>query len=316
MSDFFVSYTSADAAWAEWISFILEEEGWSVTVQAWDFRPGSNFVLEMQKAASEAARTIMVLSPDYLKSQFASPEWAAAFVQDPKGLERKVVPVMVRSCKPAGLLTSIVHINLVGADEKLGRKRLLDGINAARTKPLERPAFPGGGTIAHQEHKPFPGPASPVRSPVYVPEVKRSLTDADRRRFGRHAFDLIRSHFATGLKELAEQTGSVECDFQRDTSTEFEAEVFLDGKSVCRCRVWFGGMLSNDGISYAEGQTRYVNNACNEILAVSDEGGNLYLKSILGAGFGQFDRIFDLKRLDSQQAAAYLWRRFVSPLER
>ena len=76
MADFFVSYTSADKAWAEWIGYVLEEEGFAVDIQVWDFRPGNNFVLEMQRAATEADRTIMVLSPDYLKSQFASPEWA------------------------------------------------------------------------------------------------------------------------------------------------------------------------------------------------------------------------------------------------
>ena len=68
MADFFVSYTSADEQWAEWIGYVLEEEGLGVILQAWDFRPGSNFVLEMQRAASEAERTIMVLSPDYMKS--------------------------------------------------------------------------------------------------------------------------------------------------------------------------------------------------------------------------------------------------------
>jgi TIR domain len=53
MADFFVSYTSTDKAWAEWIGFILEEEGFTVVIQAWDFRPGSNFVLEMQRAAKK-----------------------------------------------------------------------------------------------------------------------------------------------------------------------------------------------------------------------------------------------------------------------
>ena len=85
MADFFVSYTSADKAWAEWIGFVLEEEGFTVVGQAWNFRPGSNFVLEMQRVASAADRTIMVLSPDYLKSQFASAEWAGSFAQDPQG---------------------------------------------------------------------------------------------------------------------------------------------------------------------------------------------------------------------------------------
>ncbi|NEI53222.1 TIR domain-containing protein [Rhizobium leguminosarum] len=62
MKDFFISYTHADVKWAEWIAFVLEEESFSTIIQAWDFRPGSNFVLEMQNAAATAARTIIVLS--------------------------------------------------------------------------------------------------------------------------------------------------------------------------------------------------------------------------------------------------------------
>ena len=159
MAEFFVSYTSTDKAWAEWIGFVLEEEGFTAVIQAWDFRPGSNFVLEMQRAATEADRTIMVLSPDYLKSQFASPEWAAAFAQDPQGLKRKLVPVMVRQCQPPGLLSSVVHISLVGEDESAAQGLLLNGLNAKRAKPAQRPSFPGAG--AGRPHKAFPGPASP-----------------------------------------------------------------------------------------------------------------------------------------------------------
>jgi hypothetical protein len=38
--DFFVSYTQADEAWAEWIAWELEEAGYSVKMQDWDFLPG------------------------------------------------------------------------------------------------------------------------------------------------------------------------------------------------------------------------------------------------------------------------------------
>ena len=68
--DFFVSYNKADRSWAEWTAWQLEEEGYTTAIQAWDFRPGSNFVLEMQKAASNAERTIAVLSQDYLDAEF------------------------------------------------------------------------------------------------------------------------------------------------------------------------------------------------------------------------------------------------------
>jgi TIR domain len=83
MKDFFISYTKADQPWAEWIAWKLEEAGYSTVIQAWDFRPGGNFVLEMQKAASGTENTIVVLSPAYLQSEFTQPEWAAAFAQDP-----------------------------------------------------------------------------------------------------------------------------------------------------------------------------------------------------------------------------------------
>jgi tetratricopeptide (TPR) repeat protein len=85
MKDFFISYNKADKAWAEWIAWILEEAGYTTVLQAWDFRTGSNFVGEMNKATIEAERTMPVLSPDYLSAEFTQPEWFAAFARDPKG---------------------------------------------------------------------------------------------------------------------------------------------------------------------------------------------------------------------------------------
>ena len=62
MKDFFISYTGNDLTWAEWVAWVLEEAGYSVVIQAWDFRVGGNFVLDMQQATVEAAKTIVALS--------------------------------------------------------------------------------------------------------------------------------------------------------------------------------------------------------------------------------------------------------------
>lgn len=141
--DFFISYTKADRHWGEWIAWQLEEAGFSVVIQAWDFRPGSNFVLEMQQAAIEAERTIAVLSPDYLSALYTQPEWAGAFVQDPTGEKGTLLPVRVRRCELKGLLTAVVYIDLVEQEDPLARERLLEGINRDRVKPKIAPAFPG-----------------------------------------------------------------------------------------------------------------------------------------------------------------------------
>ena len=56
--DFFISRNGADAAWAEWIAWQLEAAGYTTVLHDWDFRPGANFVLDMQQAASGAVKTI------------------------------------------------------------------------------------------------------------------------------------------------------------------------------------------------------------------------------------------------------------------
>jgi hypothetical protein len=41
--DFFISYTAADEAWAEWVAFVLEEQNYSTRFQRWDFGSGQQF---------------------------------------------------------------------------------------------------------------------------------------------------------------------------------------------------------------------------------------------------------------------------------
>ena len=101
--DFFISYTGADRSWAEWMAWQLEQANYSVMLQAWDFRPGGNFVLEMDQASKMCDRTIAVLSANYFKSKYTPSEWAAAFRQDPLSRRLLLLPVRVRDCNIEGL---------------------------------------------------------------------------------------------------------------------------------------------------------------------------------------------------------------------
>ena len=167
MADFFISYNKADLTWAEWIAWQLEDAGYSVVIQAWDFHAGGNFVLDMQKAASESVRTIAVLSPDYLSSRFTAPEWAAAFAQDPTGTQGTLVPVRVRACEPTGLLPQIVYIDLVGiADVAIAKAILIDKVKLRRAKPTVEPGFPGSSShrpsLTAKDEPRFPGVLPPI----------------------------------------------------------------------------------------------------------------------------------------------------------
>ncbi len=155
MKDYFVSYNRHDRDWAEWIAWQLEEAGYAVVIQAWDFLPGENLVLNMHRAAQEARRTIAVLSETYLASVYTQAEWAAAFNTGPTSTARTLLPVRVRDCQPAGLLASIVYVDLVGLAPDEARTRLLAAAQGDRVKPLVSPAFPGTGRQAPA----FPVPA-------------------------------------------------------------------------------------------------------------------------------------------------------------
>ncbi len=162
--DFFVSYNDKDKDWAEWIAWTLEEAGYSVAIQAWDFRPGANFVLEMQNAAEGTDKTIAVLSADYLNADFTQPEWAAALAKDPHGRESRLIPVRVGECSPSGLLGAVVYVDLVDLPEDDARSALL-GAFSVRSKPTKRPRYPGEEAVAEpveaervvSERKEYPG---------------------------------------------------------------------------------------------------------------------------------------------------------------
>lgn len=157
MVDFFVSYAEPDRDWAVWIAWQLQEEGYQIVLQDWDFSPGSNFVVNMQSALTQAERVVAVLSAKYIDRRFPKAEWAAAFANDPTGEARKLLPVRIEDFRPTGIFSSIVYVDLVGRQEEQARDILLSGIKRAingRTPPLRPPQFPG--TVA-PDIKPKPG---------------------------------------------------------------------------------------------------------------------------------------------------------------
>ena len=172
--DFFVSYTSADRPWAEWIVSELELAGYSTVFQDRDMPPGSNFVLAMDDAAQDGERTVAVLSPASLASGPCRAEWAAALREDFDGTRRKLVPVRVRACDPRGLLGSVVYVDVVGLSEAASRTRLLEGVTGSSLQPESAAMFPGssgGGAASERVQRPEDGAAIfnvPVMTRTFV----------------------------------------------------------------------------------------------------------------------------------------------------
>jgi hypothetical protein len=140
MKDFFVSYTARDRQWAEWIAWELEEAGQTVQIQAWDFV--GNWVLLMDEAMRETARTIAVLSPHFFESRYTPSEWANAFRLDPTGEKDLLIPVRVAEVELKGIFAQLTYVDLVGLPEAEASERLLKRVRGERGKPSTKPAFP------------------------------------------------------------------------------------------------------------------------------------------------------------------------------
>jgi tetratricopeptide (TPR) repeat protein len=140
-ADFFISYTGADRAWAEWVAWQLEDANYRTILQAWDFEPGDNFVVRMQDALEEADRTLALVSKAYLASPYCTDEWTGAFLHDDDGRNHLLL-VRIEDCKLPRLLRTQSYIDLVGLPGQQARTRLLAEVGPGRRKPTREPAFP------------------------------------------------------------------------------------------------------------------------------------------------------------------------------
>jgi TIR domain len=135
--DFFVSYAGADQTWAEWIAQTLEDAGYTTVLQAWDFRPGDNFIQRMDHALADADRVLAVLSPAYFVSEYTRDEWTAALVRA-RGERDRLLPVRIEAVELPRLLANRIFIDLVDLDERAAAARLLAGIQQGRASVLSR----------------------------------------------------------------------------------------------------------------------------------------------------------------------------------
>jgi hypothetical protein len=272
---------------------VLEDASHKITLQKWDFRPSANFLAEMQKAAGAADQTTAVLSPNYLKSSFATPEWAAAMSQDPMGAKFKLVPVRVEKFDPMGIWRALIYIDLVGVDEETAKRRLIDGLSTGRAKPFKAPLFPGATHAPHAGAS-FPGgtkdPTSNKAPSTYLPRINRVPSDLDQRRFAQQGFARIKKYFEQAVMEFKDRDADIDADLTAVSAVEFIAEIFVAGTSRCRCKVWLGGMFNGNEISYAEGSS-IRGNAVNESLSVVVDDGDIAFRSLMGGSLGKLPRI-------------------------
>jgi hypothetical protein len=209
-SDFFVSYTAVDEAWAEWVASVLEQEGKTVRLQAWDARVGDDYVLWISRQLSSARTTITLYSPAYFESFWCTREWISALAL------HTLAPLRVVECEPPAILRTIPYSDLFGTTERVARRRLLAASGLAARERTAARGFPGGAPAQASSAGGArrADPADPAGSPAFpgrraqileIPHRHRWFTGRDdvlsrlREQFRAGPPDRVRSQVLCGI---------------------------------------------------------------------------------------------------------------------
>jgi hypothetical protein len=138
-TDFFVSHAGRDTAWAEWLAWQLQQAGYSVELDVWDWAPGEDFVARMAAALQSADRLLAVCTEAYFASAFGGAEFRAGFVGQARA-EGRIVLVLVEPVAVPPLYAPLIPLDLTGLDETAAAARLRARLAGGR--PTGPPPFP------------------------------------------------------------------------------------------------------------------------------------------------------------------------------
>ncbi|MEV6129816.1 FxSxx-COOH system tetratricopeptide repeat protein [Streptomyces violaceusniger] len=172
--DFFISYAGVERAWAEWVTWHLQQHGFSVEFDHWHWKAGDNTTLRMSDALARADRFLALLSPSYFeRPRYTRDEWTAAFDDRERGtggfiplhvaeLEKSEIPDLLRPIK-AGIL--------YGKSEKEALTELLSAVGKP-AGPQGKPGFPDSAVTIEDRDKAAPRlPASTPKASNVPPRL-------------------------------------------------------------------------------------------------------------------------------------------------
>ena len=98
--DVFISYSHKDIYWMQsWLLPQLENTGIKACIDYRGFRPGASNIIEMQEAVIQSRRTLLVITPNYIESEWAEFENILAQSLDPAARERRLIPILREACE-------------------------------------------------------------------------------------------------------------------------------------------------------------------------------------------------------------------------
>jgi predicted nucleotide-binding protein len=132
--DIFISYSHKDKSWVNGVLLPrLEREGLRVCIDDRDFEIGVPSLFNIENAVEHSRKTLLVLTPNWIESNWTEFEALLLQTNDPAGRRRRILPLMVQHCTPPSHLQVFTYLDLTDPTEIDSQMRRL--VTAVRTTP-------------------------------------------------------------------------------------------------------------------------------------------------------------------------------------
>jgi tetratricopeptide (TPR) repeat protein len=135
--DVFVSYSSKDKGWVRGeLLKRIEEAGIRVFIDFRDFTRGAPSIKEMERGVVVCRKTLLVLTPDYIKSGWTEIESIMLATLDPANRDLRTLPLLKKQCGSPRRIAALTHIDFTdGSDLDLAWRQLLTALGAPPELP-------------------------------------------------------------------------------------------------------------------------------------------------------------------------------------
>ncbi len=142
--DVFISYSSKDRDWVKSILLpVLENAGLKTYVDYRDFPPGMPTIKAIEQAVVTSRKTLAVLSPSYMASQWTELETTLLHTLDPSNINLTfninltLIPLLKAECDLPLRLQALGYLNFVDpVDQELEWSRLVRALGGDAQDPL------------------------------------------------------------------------------------------------------------------------------------------------------------------------------------
>ncbi len=112
--DVFISYSTQDEAWVRGeLLQTLEKAGLRVCIDFRDFRRGAPTISEIERLMDASRRTLVVLTPNYIQSEWTKFETLLLQTFDPANTARRLIPLFKEPCEIPRRIQILTYIDFV-----------------------------------------------------------------------------------------------------------------------------------------------------------------------------------------------------------